>query len=640
MLEALFESSRTVKRIVCLIYDGSAIVLAFYLAIFLRLGTLDSPFVDKDFAVLGITLVLSLGVFIRLGMYRAILRYMSTPAMLTIVGCVFISSLILTFSSFLTESRMPRSIPFIYLSLALLLIGTPRLLVRSIINLLAHQSGGAREPVIVYGAGYTGHQLTLALMGSGYKPVAFIDDNPSLHGTEVANIKVHSPERLEALLRTHAASKVLLALGNTPNSRRAQVLKNLEALAVSVQTVPAIADILSGKARIEHIKDVEIEDLLGRDPVRAQDDLMRACIAGKVVMVTGAGGSIGSELCRQILPHGPRALVLFELNEYSLYSIERELYAMSEQKKLKVKVHSILGSVQKEHRVETIMRSFGVQTVYHAAAYKHVPLVEHNIVEGVRNNVYGTWYCAEAAMRAGVEAFVLVSTDKAVRPTNIMGASKRFAELVLQGLARRQSDTRFSMVRFGNVLDSSGSVVPLFRAQIKQGGPVTVTHPEMLRYFMTIPEAARLVIQAGSIGTGGDVFVLDMGEPIRIVDLATRMIHLSGLEVKDEDHPDGDIGITYTGLRPGEKLYEELLIGDNVSGTSHSSILRAEEDCLSWEETRRFLDELDQACHSYQCEKVRALLLKAPTGYESDMQITDAVWLQKQNSASHLKIVT
>ncbi len=638
MLEALFESSRTTKRIISLIYDTIAIVTAFYAAAFLRLGTLNSQFLDKDITVVAITLVVSLAVFIRMGMYRAILRYMSTPAMLTIVGCVFISALVLATSSFLVQSRLPRSIPFIYLTIALLLIGAPRLMVRSVIMMLNRRSVDMKEPVIVYGAGYTGHQLTLALQGSQYKPVAFVDDNVALHRTTVANIKVYSPNMIEALIRTHRVSKVLLALGSTPNSRRAQVIKRLESLAISVQTVPAIPDILSGKARIEHIKDVEIEDLLGRDPVSSQPELMTANIADKVVMVTGAGGSIGSELCRQIIQQRPRTIVLFELNEFSLYQIERELQETPEFRTNHINLYSILGSVQKEHRVETIMRSFGVQTVYHAAAYKHVPLVEHNIVEGVRNNVYGTWYAAEAAIRAGVESFVLVSTDKAVRPTNIMGASKRLAELVLQGLAKRQTHTVFSMVRFGNVLGSSGSVVPLFREQIKNGGPVTVTHPEMVRYFMTIPEAAKLVIQAGAIGTGGDVFVLDMGEPVKIVDLATRMIHLSGLEIKDEDRPNGDIEVEFSGLRPGEKLYEELLIGSNVSGTQHPGILRAEEHHLNWEETKNLLDELDIACHAYQCDRVKQLLVEAPTDYKASMLISDSVWRQKQNTGK-LRVV-
>ena len=639
MLEALFESSRTTKRIISLCYDTFAIALAFYIATCMRLGTFSIPVTQKELTAVAITIVITLALFTKMGMYRAILRYMTLPAMLTIVGCVCVSGLVLAMASFFTFSKVPRSVPFIYITTALLLIGTPRLLVRSLIALLNRQSRGDKEAVIVYGAGYTGHQLTLALQATPYKVVAFVDDNPALHGTVLANKKVFDPSMIEALMHTHSANKILLALGSTPNSRRAEVIKRLEALPVSVQTVPAIPDILSGKARIEHIRDVEIEDLLGRDPVQANPDLMHACITGKVVMVTGAGGSIGSELCRQILRQSPKTLVLFELNEYSLYSIEQELQQEIATRGLELKLVSLLGSVQKENRLETIMRAFGVQTVYHAAAYKHVPLVEHNIVEGVRNNVFGTWYCAEAAIKAGVESFVLISTDKAVRPTNIMGASKRMAELALQGLAQRQNTTRFTMVRFGNVLGSSGSVVPLFRQQIKQGGPITVTHPDIIRYFMTIPEAAELVIQAGAMGTGGDVFVLDMGEPVKIIDLAARMIHLSGLEVKDDKHPNGDIEIQYTGLRPGEKLYEELLIGDNVSGTEHPRIMRAEEQCLNWEATKVLLDELDRACHTYKCDLVKELLVSAPTGYKSNEKLSDAVWLQKQETGT-LKLVT
>lgn len=633
MLEALFESSRTTKRTISLCYDTLAIALAFYIATCMRLGTFNIPVTQKELTAVGITVVVTLALFTKMGMYRAILRYMTLPAMLTIAGCVCVSGLVLAMASFFTFSKLPRSVPFIYITTALLLIGTPRLMVRSLIALLNRQSRGSKEAVIVYGAGYTGHQLTLALQATPYKVVAFVDDNPALHGTVLANKKVFDPSMIEALMQTHSAKKILLALGSTPNSRRAQVIKRLEALPISVQTVPAIPDILSGKARIEHIRDVEIEDLLGRDPVQANPNLLHACITNKVVMVTGAGGSIGSELCRQIVRQSPKTLVLFELNEYSLYSIEQELQQEIATRGLELKLVSLLGSVQKENRLETIMRTFGVNTVYHAAAYKHVPLVEHNIVEGVRNNVFGTWYCAEAAIKAGVESFVLISTDKAVRPTNIMGASKRMAELALQGLAQRQNTTRFTMVRFGNVLGSSGSVVPLFRQQIKHGGPVTVTHPDIIRYFMTIPEAAELVIQAGAMGTGGDVFVLDMGDPVKIIDLAARMIHLSGLEVKDEKHPNGDIEILYTGLRPGEKLYEELLIGDNVSGTDHPRIMRAEEQCLNWEQTRQLLDELDNACHTYKCDVVKELLINAPTGYHSTERLGDAVWLQKQESA-------
>ncbi|MDO3382543.1 polysaccharide biosynthesis protein [Gilvimarinus algae] len=633
MLKALFESSRTTKRLISLAYDSLAITLSLYIAICLRLGSFDIPVTERELGTLAITILATLGAFVKMGMYRAILRYMTPQALNTVFFGTCFSALILAVGSFFTQSFIPRSVPFIYLTVALILLGGPRLLVHHIVMVLNGKHLGKSEPVIVYGAGYTGHQLRLALKATNYKVVAFVDDDLTRQGSVFANIRVQSPAELPRIIRKYGATRVLLALGNTPHSRRAQIIKGLEPLGVSVQTAPAIPDLISGRARIEHIRDVDIEDLLGRDPVKANDQLMSACITDKVVMVTGAGGSIGSELCRQIILQAPRRLVLFELNEFSLYRLEAELKHMLEGQSFSTEIIPLLGSVQKEHRVETIMRTFSVQTVYHAAAYKHVPLVEHNIVEGVRNNVYGTWYTAEAAIRAGVESFVLVSTDKAVRPTNIMGASKRMAELVLQGLSQRQTDTRFTMVRFGNVLGSSGSVVPLFRQQIKVGGPVTVTHPEIIRYFMTIPEAAELVIQAGAMGTGGDVLVLDMGEPVKIVDLAKRMIHLSGLTVKGEDEPDGDIEITYTGLRPGEKLYEELLIGDNVSGTIHDRIMRAEEYCLSWPETRAILDELDRACHDYSCDRVRELLMLAPTGYTTEEDLGDAVWLHKSNTA-------
>jgi UDP-N-acetylglucosamine 4,6-dehydratase len=627
MLKALFESKRSTKRIISLVYDALAITLAFCTAISLRLGTVFFDISSKELICLGITITVSLLAFIKLGLYRAILRYMSVPAITSITIGIGISGAALATSSFLTHSSIPRSVPFIYMFTALFLVGTPRILIRNTLMLVYKEQFGKREAVIIYGAGHSGHQLALALQGTAYKPVAFIDDNAKLKGSLVAGLLVHKPKNLMQLTEEHSAHKVLLALGGTSRSERSEVIKTLEPLAITIQTIPDLTDILTGKARIEDIRDVAIEDLLGRDPIVANESLLHACITNKVVMVTGAGGSIGSELCRQILIQKPARLILFELNEYSLYTIEQELQASDNN----IELVTLIGSVQKEHRLETIMTTFGVQTVYHAAAYKHVPLVEHNIVEGVRNNVFGTLYCAEAAIKAKVESFVLISTDKAVRPTNIMGASKRVAELVLQGLAQRQHKTRFSMVRFGNVLGSSGSVVPLFREQIKQGGPITVTHPDIIRYFMTIPEAAELVIQAGSMGKEGDVFVLDMGEPVKIVDLAKHMVHLSGLEVKDVGHPEGDIEIQYTGLRPGEKLYEELLIGNNVSGTEHPRILRAEETALSWEETQVFLNDLDNACHHYLCNQVKELLLNEPTGYLSGTKIQDRVWLHKQN---------
>ncbi|MES2675613.1 MAG: nucleoside-diphosphate sugar epimerase/dehydratase [Pseudomonadota bacterium] len=585
------------------------------------------------------TAILSIFIFIRMGMYRAILRYMSTQAMITIVICACASGLILTAASFFTHSLTPRSVPFIYTLLLLLFIGTPRLLVRSIVLMLNNQTYDNKETVAIYGAGYTGHQLALALNVSNYKVAAFIDDNKRIHGKTIAGVRIYSPSKINYLKSEKKISKVLLALGTTTHSRRASIIKMLEPYAISVQTIPAVADILSGKTRIEQIRDVDIDDLLGRDSVQANPALLHACIQNKVVMVTGAGGSIGSELCRQIIKQSPKSLILFELNEYSLYTIEKELQTdLSKNGHTHIELTSLLGSVQNEERLTNIMTTFSVQTVYHAAAYKHVPLVEHNIVEGVKNNIFGTWSCAEAAIKAGVESFVLISTDKAVRPTNIMGASKRVAELVLQGLAQRQNKTRFTMVRFGNVLGSSGSVVPLFRHQIKEGGPITVTHPDIIRYFMTIPEAAELVVQAGSMGKGGDVFVLDMGEPIKIVDLAKRMIHLSGLEIKDDKHPNGDMEIQYTGLRPGEKLFEELLIGNNVTGTEHMRIMRAEEQCMSWQETELLLTSIDKACRSYECELVKELLINAPTEYTSTEILGDAVWVKKQDT-SKLRII-
>ena len=638
MIRTLFEAPRQIKRSITIIYDLSAISLAFYLASCLRLGTLTPPFGKQEIMMLSITSILSLVIFVRLGMYRAILRYLSAQAIITVAICVCVSGLVLTTSSFFTQTTMPRSVPLIYTLVLLVLIGVPRMLVRSIVLMLNNADTEGKVPVIIYGAGNTGHQLLSALSASPYSVKAFVDDNSRLHKTTISGVKIHSPNNLSKLIKQHAPKKILLALGNANNASKSRVLKLLEPLAIEVQTIPAVADILSGKTRIENVKDVEIEDLLGRDPVKPNPKLLDACIKHKVVMVTGAGGSIGSELCRQIIKHAPKTLILFELNEYALYSIEKELCSNLFKSGEPIEIVALLGSVQNESRLVMVMQAYDVQTVYHAAAYKHVPLVEHNIVEGVNNNVMGTWHCAEAAIKANVESFVLISTDKAVRPTNIMGTTKRIAELVLQGLSRRQTKTRFTMVRFGNVLGSSGSVVPLFRKQIKEFGPVTVTHPDIIRYFMTIPEAAELVIQAGSMGKGGDVFVLDMGEPVKIVDLARRMIHLSGLEIKDEKHPNGDIEIQYTGLRPGEKLFEELLIGDNVSGTEHARIMRAEEHSLSWAETESLIVELKRACDSYKCDLLKELLLAAPAGYSSTEKLADFVWSQKLIH-SRLKLV-
>lgn len=635
MIRGLFEAPRGVKRLITISYDFVAILIAFYVAKCLRLGLMNPAIGENELLMLAMTSGISLFIFVRMGMYRAILRYLSAQAIMTVAICVCVSGIILAVSSFFTYSATPRSVPIIYTLLLLLLIGLPRMLVRSLVMMLNQIDAEGKIPVVIYGAGHTGHQLIGALGVSVYSVKAFIDDNPKLHNTTVGGVKVFSPGELQLLIQQYSPKKFLLALGNANNASKAKVLKTLEPHAIEVQTIPAAADILSGKTRIENIKDVEIEDLLGRDPVKPNPQLLDACIRNKSVMVTGAGGSIGSELCRQIIKHAPNTLVLFEQSEYGLYTIEKELQSALAKIPDQIELVALLGSVQNEQRLLMAMQAYDVQTVYHAAAYKHVPLVEHNIVEGVNNNVMGTWHCAEAAIKANVESFVLISTDKAVRPTNIMGTTKRVAELVLQGLALRQKSTRFIMVRFGNVLGSSGSVVPLFRQQIKQGGPVTVTHPDIIRYFMTIPEAAELVIQAGSMGKGGDVFVLDMGDPVRIVDLARRMIHLSGLEVKDKNHQHGDIEIQYTGLRPGEKLFEELLIGDNVSGTEHERIMRAEEQCLSWAETEVLINELKRACDLYKCDLLKEILLSAPADYSSTEILSDCVW----NKRNYLKLV-
>ena len=458
-----------------------------------------------------------------------------------------------------------------------------------------------------------------------FDPLVFIDDNKSLHGRMVNGIKVFAPEQLPVLIKDRSIDRVLLALPSLSRRRRREILSALEPLGVHVQTVPEFEQLVTGDATVGDIREVDVCDLLGRDSVPPKAGLFDACIRDRVVMVTGAGGSIGSELCRQIIGLGPKRLVLFEMSELALYNIERELRTMAEQNSLRVELVGLIGNGHHKVRMREIFLAYRVQTVYHAAAYKHVPIVEQNVVEGIYNNVIATWHTAEAAHETEVETFVLVSTDKAVNPTNVMGATKRFAEIVLQGLHHRGTKTRFCMVRFGNVLASSGSVVPLFNEQIKAGGPVTVTHPEVIRYFMTIPEAAQLVIQAGSMADGGDVFVLDMGKPVRICDLARRMIHLMGLTVRDDQHPDGDIEIAYTGLRPAEKLYEELLIGNNVTGTQHPMILRAIEHFLPWERVQTMLDELVAGMGRFDCQRSLQLLSEVVVEYKPAPESHDLV---------------
>jgi FlaA1/EpsC-like NDP-sugar epimerase len=636
-LQRVFSLPRPQKRLVSLFIDSLFLVFAFWAALLVRLDDISVLSNGNFWMVISIVLPISLVLFVKLGLYRAVLRYMGLQALVAILIGVTVSTITLVLVSFYAEAHIPRTVPLIYAAFALVFVGGSRTLVRSIVGSEMKRSG---EPVIIYGAGVSGRQLLTSLVQSHeYYPFAFVDDDVTLHGTVIQGVHVHSPSIIGKLIKQKSATKVLLAIPSASRAKRQAILARLEPLVVQVLTIPAMADLVNGTKLYSDIKEVEIDDLLGRDAVNPREDLLSANIKDKVVMVTGAGGSIGSELCRQILKQSPKKLILFELSEFALYAIDRELNAIAKELGLAVRILPMMGTVQRENRVQAIMESFGVQTVYHAAAYKHVPLVEHNVVEGVRNNVFGTLYTAKAAIAAKVETFVLISTDKAVRPTNVMGTTKRMAELVLQALSREQNKTRFCMVRFGNVLGSSGSVVPLFRAQIANGGPVTVTHPEITRFFMTIPEASQLVIQAGAMGKGGDVFVLDMGKSVKIVDLAKKMINLSGYEIRSDKNPEGDIEIEFTGLRPGEKLYEELLIGDDVTGTEHERIMTANELFLTWDEYSVILDRLDIACHEFNHEAIRDILLKTPTGFAPTDGICDLVYQQKAKNVEVAKKV-
>lgn len=630
LLTTLLQLPRPAKRAISVIIDVVAILIALILAMLLSKESVIPKNPVTWLSVFGYLIIGSIAVFVKLGLYRAVVRYVSVRAFFVVLLGAIISTLLLAALTYAFQINMPATGIVNYGLTALLIIGGSRFAMREIYHRMVSRK---KTPVMIYGAGSAGRQLAQALNnGEEFAPVVFVDDDKTLQSALLLGIPVIEPGQVEQAVKELGVERILLALPSASRSTRKAILESLEVLNVRVLTVPGMADMVNGDMAIDQLQDVRIEDLLGRDPVEPDQALMQKHIKDKVVLVTGAGGSIGSELCRQIVMHKPKALVLYELSEFGLYSIERELRELIAKHKLpSIDIYPIIGTVQRRNRIEAVMTSFHVQTVYHAAAYKHVPLVEFNMVEGVRNNVFGTWHTAEAALKANVELFVLISTDKAVRPTNVMGTTKRLAELVLQGLAQRTQanghNTRFCMVRFGNVLGSSGSVVPLFKQQIEDGGPVTVTHPDITRYFMTIPEAAQLVIQAGTMGDSGAVFVLDMGEPVKIVDMARKMIHLSGLEVRSEQHPQGDIEISYTGLRPGEKLYEELLIGDNVTECEHPRICRAHELALSWDEVETLLEQLNEACQHFRIDVLRDLLLAAPTDYRpSDDDINDLIW--------------
>jgi FlaA1/EpsC-like NDP-sugar epimerase len=626
---AILALPRGAKRLIMLTVDSAAVPTALWLALVLKFDRVD-PQIHNTFAYYLVATSAALLVFSVFGLYRAVVRFMGPKAVITVIAGVTFSVLMLAaFDRLAANHQIPLSAFAIYWALALPYVGGSRFVARY----LFLRAGGAHKPVArvaIYGAGDAGARLCAALLGGpDFRPVAFVDDKKSLQGSSINGIRVYAPEDLADVVRKRRIDRILLAMPSTSGRRRRDILTQLEPLGVHVQSLPNLSDLISGKAQISELCDVDVADLLGRDPVPPRPNLSGSCIRGKSVLVTGAGGSIGSELCRQIVRQSPSRLVLFEMSELALYTIERELEEVAAREKLSVEIVPLLGNAHHRHRVREVLSAFGVQTVYHAAAYKHVPIVEYNVVEGIHNNVISTWYTAEAALETGVETFVLVSTDKAVNPANVMGATKRLAELVLQALQERHTQTRFCMVRFGNVLASSGSVVPLFQDQIRRGGPITVTHPEVIRYFMTIPEAAQLVLQAGAMAKGGDVFVLDMGRPVRIEDLARRLVKLMGLTVRDAAHPDGDIEIEYTGLRTAEKLYEELVIGSNVAGTEHPMIMRAIEHHLPWSKMQEILNDLLVALASFDCHRALGLLVQAVEEYQSGAAIRDYVWTRK-----------
>jgi FlaA1/EpsC-like NDP-sugar epimerase len=590
--EFLVAIPRPIKRLMMVTADIAFLSAAATLAILVT-SPFELPYTRIPWSAVVLVAALTAPVFGVLGLYRAVVRFLRSRVITSVVlGVTALAAAIYAFGSLFPNSGISFATALVFWAFGILHVAGSRFTIRDFL----HGRRAVRERVAIYGAGASGARLASMLMSGGdCVPVAFIDDAPSMHGSIVAGLPVCPLDDLPELIERQDVARVLLAMPSASRKRRAEILQELESSPVHVQTVPDMHDLVSGRASFDDLREVDVEDLLGRDPIPPRPELISACITGRSVMVTGAGGSIGSELCRQIIGLGATRLVLVDHSEPALYAIDQELRANADTRGLQLEIIAVLGSVTEGDFLKQVLKSFSVRTIYHAAAYKHVPLVEYNMGAGIRNNVIGTFRTALAAEQAGVDTFVLVSTDKAVNPTNVMGASKRFAEMILQGMVERGTRMRICMVRFGNVLASSGSVVPLFREQIRHGGPVTVTHPEIVRYFMTIPEAAQLVIQAGAMGGAGEVFLLDMGEPVRILDLARKMIRLTGLEVRDAMNPDGDVEIVFTGLRPAEKLYEELLISGNAVGTDHPRIWKARECCATWEEVRVAIDSISKA---------------------------------------------
>ena len=608
MIQAILKLPRKNKQALMVLFDIFSILFSIFLAFSIHLGYWYFPTGNINLILIILASPLfALPIFFRFKLYRHVVRYVNFIAIWSIFKAVSLYSILWTIIAIIVApSSIPRSVIIMNWLLVIMAVSGSRLIARWFLSDTNNNNLSSNINVLIYGAGSAGRQLSTALKESNeYNPVAFIDDSNELANHSISGINIYSRANLSNLIKKNNIKEVLLAIPSLAQTDRREIINFLEPYPIAVKALPAVSELAKGKLKVDDLMEIDIRDLLGRSPVIPNKNFLRINITNKIVLVTGAGGSIGSELCRQIISLNPKKIILYDISEVSLYLIEQELIGFS---MTNVEVYPIIGSVLDSLRMKVILKDYGVQTIYHTAAYKHVPLVEKNPSQGVLNNIVGTMITADAAISSSVETFVLISTDKAVRPTSVMGASKRVAELVLQSFNKQKNDTCFTIVRFGNVLDSSGSVIPLFKKQIKAGGPLTVTHPDVVRYFMTIPEAVELVIQAGTMATGGEVFVLDMGKPIRIYDLAVKMIQLSGLVVCNEDKSNGGIEIIYTGLRPGEKLYEELLVGGNATATKNKLIMRAEEEMISWEKLEPILDQLKKAAMNSETKKIYKLL--------------------------------
>ena len=652
MIEKLLLLSRSNKKLLLIIIDAILLITVLFISYSIRLDQWYFP-QDDTIRLILFAPVIGIPIFAKLGLYQSVIRFIDLKVLWSLVQAVSLYALIWGLAGFFAQADIvvergfniglvPRSVIVINWLLSLLAIGGIRIFARFIVNenikfsifnyefksTTKNINSVGKSRVLIYGAGQAGVQLSLALNNSNeFYPVGFIDDNKDLQGNDINGLEVYSINNIEELISKFKVEEVLIALPSASRSDQFNIIDKLERYPVIVRSLPGLSDIAQGKIKIDDLLQVSIKDLLGRQPVEPNDSLLGKNITNKSVVVTGAGGSIGSELCRQIADLKPKKLILFEASELALYTIDRDLTNANKYRSFDI--FPILGSVTNKKQLKSLFEYFSVDTIYHAAAFKHVPMIELNNIQGVQNNIFGTLSCAQAAIDSGVKTFVLISTDKAVRPTNTMGATKRIAELILQAFAVIQNVTTFSMVRFGNVLGSSGSVIPLFKKQIIEGGPITVTDKDIIRYFMTVTEAVELLIQAGAMGTGGDVFVLDMGKPVKIKELAEKMIRLSGLKVKDEFYPNGDIEIKYTGLRAGEKLYEELLIGDNVSETDNPLIMRAKEEKISWDELKLLLGKLGEANDSLDYDAIRKILIKIVPGFEPQNEISDILYKNK-----------